>query len=101
MLREHGVPANVQFAQHDFIPTTSAHAIPRACRAPRMSDEANANLQEKIMPGNPSAAGGVAVNIRPSAIPQGIGLYLKAWTAGPGSLSLQIDMVQASPQCTG
>jgi hypothetical protein len=101
MLREHGVPANVQFVQHDFIPTTSPHAIPRSCRAPKMSDEANAHLQEKIMPGIPSVARGVAVNIRPSAIPQGIGLYLKAWTASPGALSLQIDLVQASPQCTG
>jgi hypothetical protein len=66
-----------------------------------MSDEANAHLQEKIMPGIPSVARGVAVSIRPSAIPRGIGLYLKAWTASPGALSLQIDLVQASPQCTG
>jgi hypothetical protein len=28
MLREHGVPANVQFVRHGFIPTTSPHAIP-------------------------------------------------------------------------
>jgi hypothetical protein len=102
-LREHGVPANVQFLSHAFTPTTSAHAIPRSCRAPRMSDEANAMLQEKIMPGT-GPLGGVAVTIRPSAIPHGIGLYLKAWAAGPsanGGLSLQIDLVQATPQCTG
>jgi hypothetical protein len=102
-LREHGVPANVQFLNHAFIPTTSPHAIPRSCRAPRMSDEANAHLQEKIMPG-PGPQSGVAVTIRPSAIPHGIGLYLKAWAAGPGAnggLSLQIDLVQATPQCTG
>jgi hypothetical protein len=68
-----------------------------------MSDEANAMLQEKIMPGT-GPLGGVAVTIRPSAIPHGIGLYLKAWAAGPsanGGLSLQIDLVQATPQCTG
>jgi hypothetical protein len=47
---------------------------------------------------------GVAVTIRPSAIPHGIGLYLKAWAASPGAnggLSLQIDLVQATPQCAG
>jgi hypothetical protein len=48
----------------------------------------------------------VAVNIRPAAIPHGIGLYVKAWAASPGApsgpnLSLQIDLVQATPQCTG
>jgi hypothetical protein len=26
---------------------------------------------------------------------------VKAWTASPGALSLQIDLVQATPQCTG
>jgi hypothetical protein len=102
-LREHGVPANVQFLNHAFTPTTSPHAIPGSCRAPRMSDEANAKLQEKIMPGT-GPQSGVAVTIRPSAIPHGIGLYLKAWAAGPDAnegLSLQIDLVQASRQCTG
>ena len=102
-LREHGVPANVQFLNHAFIPTTSPRAIPRSCRAPRMSDEANAKLQEKIMPA-PGLQGGIAVTIRPSAIPHGIGLYLNAWAASPGAnggLSLQIDLVQANPQCTG
>ena len=50
MLRAAGVPVNVRFLHHAFIPTTSPRAIPRSCRAPRMSDEANAKLQEKIMP---------------------------------------------------
>jgi hypothetical protein len=102
-LREHGVPANVQFLNHDR-PTTSAHDLPKVCLAPRMSDAATAGLQEKIMPGNPSPQNGVVLKIRPSAIPHGIGLYLKAWAASPGAnggLSLQIDLVQATPQCTG
>jgi hypothetical protein len=103
MLRAARVPANVQFVNHAFTPTTSPHAIPGSCRAPRMSDEANAKLQEKIMPGIPHPASGVVVTISPSAIPHGIGLYLKAWAANgtDGGLSLQIDLVQATPECTG
>jgi hypothetical protein len=102
-LREDGVPANVRFLHHDFVPTTSAHDLPKGCLAPRMSDAANAGLQEKIMPGA-GPQNGVVLKIRPSAIPHGIGLYLKAWAASPGAnggLSLQTDLVQATPQCTG
>jgi hypothetical protein len=106
MLRAAGVPANVRFLDHDFTPTTSTHDLPKGCLNPRMSDKDNAELQDKIMPGIPHLASGVVVSIRPSAIPHGIGLYLKAWAASPGtqsgaSLSLQIDLVQATPQCTG
>ena len=106
LLRADGVPANVQFLNHDFMPTTSTHDLPKGCLNPRMSDRANAELQGKIMPVDPLPTRGVAVNIRPSAIPHGIGLYLKAWAASPGTqsgavLSLQIDLVQATPQCTG
>jgi hypothetical protein len=47
-----------------------------------------------------------AAIIRPSALPHGIGLYLKAWAPKPGtysaaSLSMEINLVQATPQCTG
>lgn len=106
MLRAAGVPANVQFLNHYFMPTTSTHDLPKGCLNPRMSDRENADLQGKIMPIDPLPTNGVAVNIRPSAIPHGIGLYLKAWAASPGAqsgaaLSLQIDLVQATPQCTG
>jgi hypothetical protein len=106
LLRADGVPANVQFLHHDFMATTSTHDLPKGCLNPRMSDEANAELQVKIMPMDPSPLSGVAINIRPSAIPHGIGLYLKAWAASPGTqngagLTLQADLVQASPQCTG
>jgi hypothetical protein len=106
MLHAAGVLANVRFLNHYFMPTTSTHDLPKGCLNPRMSDRANAELQGKIMPMDPLPIGGVAVNIRPSAIPHGIGLYLKAWAASPGTtsgagLSLQIDLVQATPQCTG
>jgi hypothetical protein len=106
MLRAAGVPLNVRFLHHDFMASTSTRGLPKGCLAPRMSNQANAKLQAKIMPGIPSLQDGVVVNIRPSAIPHGIGLYLKAWAASPGTqsgafLSLQIDLVQATPQCTG
>jgi hypothetical protein len=106
MLGAAGVPSNVRFLNHDFTPTTSIHDLPKGCLNPRMSNEANAHLQGRIMPLYPLPVGGVAVNIRPSAIPHGIGLYVKAWAASPGTqsgpyLDLQIDLVQATPQCTG
>jgi hypothetical protein len=106
MLRAAGVPSNVRFLHHYFTPTTSTHDLPKGCLNPRMSNEANAKLQGKIMPLDPLPIGGVAVNIRPSAIRHGIGLYVKAWAASPGTstgayLSLQIDLVQATPRCTG
>ena len=106
MLRADRVPAYVRFLPHNFMASTSTHDLPKVCRAPRMSNEANANLQDKIMPIDPLPVGGVAVNFRPSAIPPGIGVFLKAWVASPGTsngpyLSLQVDLVQVSPQCTG
>jgi hypothetical protein len=107
-LRADRVPANVMFLRHSFTPTTSASAIPRACRAPHMSDKANATLQEKIMPfPGPFAVGpnSVVLVIHPSAIPAGIGLFIKAFAASPGTtgsgFALQTDLVQASPLCTG
>lgn len=106
MLRAAGVPANVRFLRHDFMASTSDRGIPRACRAPRMSAEANAKLQERVTPGMPSLRNGVVLNIRPSAFPHGIGLFLEAWVASPGTqsgrwLTMQTDLVQASPGCTG
>jgi hypothetical protein len=106
MLRADRVPAYVRFLPHDFMPSTSTHDLPKICRAPRMSNEANANLQVKIMPIDLSPLAGVAITFRPSAIPPGIGVFLEAWTASPGTsngpyLSLQVDLVQVSPQCTG
>jgi len=106
MLRAAGVPSNVRFVHHYFMASTSTRGLPKGCLNPQMSNKDNAELQGRIMPIHPLPVGGVAVNIRPSAIPHGIGLYLKAWAASPGTqsgnyLSLQIDLVQATPQCTG
>ena len=107
-LRADGVPANVVFLHHSFTPTTSNSAIPRACRAPHMSDKANALLQERIMPmPRPSALGpnNVVLVINPSAIPARIGLFIEAFAASPGTtgdvFALQTDLVQASLPCTG
>jgi hypothetical protein len=106
VLRAAGVPANVRFLHHDFMASTSARGLPRGCLSPPMSDEANAKLQAKIMPGIPSLKDGVVLKIRPSAIPHRIGLFLEAWVASPGTqsgrfLTMQTDLVQATPKCTG
>lgn len=112
-LRADGVPANVRLVRHDFEPTTSPSVIPRSCRAPRMSDKANADLQAKIMPPPGSSQPGVirqpeasaVLILRPSAIPHGIGLSLIAWVAstqgsGP-ALSLEANLVLVTSRCTG
>lgn len=120
ILRADGVRANVRFLPKYFEPTTSASAIPAGCRAPHMSDEANAKLQGKIMPlwipkppARPAhshvqgwSGAWEVLAIRPSAIPPGIGLYLEAWAANPGTkagptLSMQTGLVLVSPRCTG
>jgi hypothetical protein len=109
-LRADGVPANVEFSETPFEGTTSPSAIPPSCTAPQMPDKGNARLQEKITPsfGPPSGfdPDSVALTIDPAAFPPGIGLYLKAFAASPGTknglvLSLQTDLVTTSPQCTG
>ena len=109
-LRADGVPANVEFLQTPFEGTTSPSAIPPSCTVPQMSDKDNAMLQEKMTPsfGAPSGLNpdSVALTIDPSAFPAGIGLYIKAFAASPGTengqvFSLQTDLVAASPQCTG
>lgn len=64
-----------------------------------------AKLDEKLIP-NVTEPNDEAVILRPSAIPHGVGLSLKAWAPKPGarsaaSLSMEIDPVRATPQCTG
>jgi hypothetical protein len=49
-LRADGVPVNVQFIAHEFAGGTGDEEMPRACVAPRMSHEASANLQARILP---------------------------------------------------
>jgi hypothetical protein len=113
-LRADGVPARVTFVNHPFEPATNGPPVPPPCRAPSLSDQANAELQGRILPPPvpASASGGVVkstgavVAIRPSAIPPGIGLNLYAWVArrnaGNGDLlDMEIGLVDATPQCTG
>jgi len=105
-LRAAGVPANVRFVHHFFQPPNSVH-LPKGCLAPRMPRQASIKLLERIEADNVRyVPSGVAVLLRPSVIPHGLGVYLKAWAPKPGrqsfaSLSMQTDLVQATPQCTG
>lgn len=112
-LRSDGVPANVMFLPDSFTPTTSPSAIPKSCDEPQLSDKAAAGLEEKIIDFSDAAAlssavnsGGAVLVIHPSAIPAGIGVFIKAFAAADGTkngpvLALQTDLVQTSPQCTG
>jgi hypothetical protein len=69
-----------------------------------MSDEANADLQGKIL-GMPAAmpfGQGIALTMYPRAIPHGIGIYL-AIQSGSSShgWGWGLDLVQATQACTG
>jgi hypothetical protein len=98
-LRADGVPARVEFQPGE---TTDTPPLPRGCAAPAMSDEANANLQGKIL-GMPANAGaGIALTIHRGAIPAGLGIFLAANTGqGQGAFGWGLDLVVASPACTG
>ena len=112
-LRTDGVPANVAFLPDSFTPSTGSGAIPPSCDAPQLSDKANASLQEKIITlGDASAISsaiishGAVLVIHPSAIPAGIGVYIKAFAAADDTatgpvLALETGLVQVSPPCTG
>ncbi len=104
-LRADGIPANVRFVHRFFQPPASVH-LPKGCLAPDLSSEAIAKLERKLIPSNVPVPSDDAVILRPSAIPHGIGLSMKAWAPNPGvqsaaSLSIEMDLVQATPQCTG
>jgi hypothetical protein len=103
-LRADGLPANVRFVHHFFQPSNS-NDIPKGCLPPHLSSQAIAKVDEKLIP-NVNVPEADAAIIRPSALPHGIGLYLKAWAPKPGthsavSLSMEINLVQATPHCTG
>jgi hypothetical protein len=100
VLRADGVPVRVAFAG----PIVSTNApLPPECAAPRMSDEANAKLQEKIIPEDLAGPmNGIALAIHKSAIPAGIGLYLTVQNgSSQSSWGWGLDLVQATAQCTG
>jgi hypothetical protein len=75
-----------------------------------MSDEANAKLQDKILPPpdtvpqapqSPSGFGNISMlRIRPSEIPPGIGLFLGV-SASASNAYVGVDLVRVTPQCTG
>jgi hypothetical protein len=104
-LRAAGVLANVRFTHH-FFQGPSTH-LPQGCSEPRLPHHAIIKLLENIEADNvPYVPAGVAFFLRPSVIPHGLGLYLKAWAPQPGtrsaaSLSIATDLIQATPQCTG
>jgi hypothetical protein len=100
-----GVAANVRFVHHFFQPSNS-NDVPKGCLPPHLSSAAIAKLDEKLIPSNVTVPGNDAFIFRPSAIPHGIGLYLKAWAPKPGTksaatLSMEINLVQATHRCTG
>jgi hypothetical protein len=138
-LRADGVPATITFAGHSFTPAMNP-PLPSSCQVPALSDQANAELQGKIMPPPPVPPGAkrmrftwtstvngkrvkhtgggyagtakdsrpdVALTIRPSAIPRGIGLNIWAWAAASGTqngrptLDMSVGLVTTSRQCTG
>lgn len=104
-LRAVGVPAHVRFTHHFFQPSGSM--LPKGCLAPPMPHQASIKLLERIEADNVAyVPRGVAFFLRPSVIPHGVGLYVKAWAPKPGTrsaatLSVQTALVQATPQCTG
>jgi len=99
-LRADGVPARVAFG--GSVVSTNAK-LPPDCAAPRMSDEANAKLQEKIIPEDFAGMfNGIALTIHKSAIPDGIGIYLTVQNgSSQSSWGWGLDLVQATTQCTG
>lgn len=80
-LRADGVPANVRFVHHFFQPSNS-NDVPKGCLPPHLSSQVIAKVDEKLIP-NVTVPEADAAIIRPSALPHGIGLYLKAWAPDP------------------
>lgn len=102
-LRAAGVPARVGVLTG--MPSTSPTDLPAGCRDVRMSDVANANLQEKILGGpqdNMSAwRHGIGMTIRTREIPPGVGIYLGIQPLSNGHWGWEFDLVQATTSCTG
>ncbi|MDX6337115.1 MAG: hypothetical protein QOG05_4455 [Streptosporangiaceae bacterium] len=97
-LRADGVPAAVAF-QGGTLSLTPP--LPRACHAARMPDQANAELQGRIIgPGISPDPRVIALVIHAAEIPRGIGLNLTVRSGGSG-YGWSLGLVQASPACTG
>jgi hypothetical protein len=103
-LRADGVPARVEF-QSGMI--SDSPPLPAGCNDVKMSDEANTDLQGKILgwPSSisPDQAHGIALTIYAQQIPRGIGICLAVQpdSSPHGSWGWGLDLVQATPACTG
>ena len=108
-LRADGIPIRVAFQAG--LPTDSP-PLPAGCANASMSDEANANLQAKILgypvapvtglaPG-PVNGPGIAITIHQRLIPRGVGIYLAVQSGSNRQhYGWSLDLVQATPACTG
>jgi len=101
-LRADGVPVRV--VVRTGMPSSDP-TPPSGCRRVTMSDVANANLQEKILGGahaNMAAfAHGIAITFDSREIPAGVGIDLVIQPLSDRHFGWSLDLVQASPACTG
>ncbi len=99
-LRNDGIPARVDFQAG--IPSSSP-PLPAGCQKVSMSDEANADLQGKILGMQADVPPDqVALTLSPRAIPPGIGIYLAIQSGSSSSgWGWSLALVQAAPSCTG
>lgn len=100
MLRADGVPAIVRF-QGGVMSDTPP--LPRGCKNPPMSDEANARLQGRIL-GRPSEMrpprSKVELAIHTARIPKGIGLNITVQMSAD-SYGSSLGLVEATRACMG
>ncbi len=97
-LRADGVPVTVAFQGGELSDTPP---LPPACHPVRMTDEANAELQGRILgPGMSRDPRVIALVIHAAQIPRGIGLNLTVQSHAAG-YGWSLGLVQASPACTG
>jgi hypothetical protein len=108
-LRADGIPIRIAF--QPGLPSDSP-PLPAGCANVRMSDVANGNLQAKILglPVNPPTgmapgpvnAPGIAITIHQRLISRGVGLYLAVQSGSDREhYGWSLDLVQATPACTG
>jgi hypothetical protein len=125
-LRADGIPVRVVFSGAG-IPEMNP-ALPPECHAAAMSDRANADAQARILgaPTSPKSGlgagsriprpvavaqspmpAGIAFTIHTQEIPQGVGLFIavsndgQTANSGAQSWGWGLDLVQATPACTG
>jgi hypothetical protein len=97
ILRTDGIPVNVGF----YTEAQLNPPLPASCRKAPMSDQANTQLQDRILvPATSPQIRSISLGVRPGAIPHGIGLYLAVHSGSQG-WGWGVDLVQASPACTG